>query len=169
MKNAFELCADKAIIFLNRKGSLLPCFVNLGTFAIVSAIPFSWCAAESKTTTKPTHYAYYRNSADKIVLMHRMLFGFPAGLQIDHLNHNGLDNRLSNLRAVTRSVNLLNRSGPQANSTSGVRGISWDKSRSQWMAKIKLRGRTITIGRFPSKESAAQAVSDYRLSIGCLA
>lgn len=43
------------------------------------------------------------------VYMHRILTNCPQGMEVDHINHNHLDNRKINLRIVTRSGNHLNR------------------------------------------------------------
>ncbi len=58
-----------------------------------------------------TKYAYrWKRIGSKrtIISMHRYIAGFPDGMVIDHINHNGLDNRRSNLRIVTRAENLRN-------------------------------------------------------------
>ncbi|MCD8367845.1 MAG: hypothetical protein LUC48_07465 [Clostridiales bacterium] len=46
---------------------------------------------------------------------------------------------------------------PNANNTSGVKGVYWLERESCWIAKIGVRGKSITIGRFASLESAARA------------
>ena len=43
------------------------------------------------------------------IRMHRVVLDYNGRLDVDHINHNSLDNRISNLRAVTRSVNVVNR------------------------------------------------------------
>lgn len=64
----------------------------------------------------------------KLVGAHRLIWQREHGnllstQVIDHINHNKTDNRLCNLRAVSASVNLINRRGPQANSTTGIRNV----------------------------------------------
>jgi hypothetical protein len=45
------------------------------------------------------------------LLMHRLIMDPPKGMEIDHINGNGLDNRRANMRIVTRQQNLQNRRG----------------------------------------------------------
>jgi len=90
------------------------------------------------------------------VAMHRIIMNAPRGKLVDHINGNGLDNRRANLRICTNAENMRNRHA-QRNSTSGYRGVTWDKERKLWTAAIVINNRHITIGRFPDKESAARA------------
>src|SRR5215831_14406402 len=54
-------------------------------------------------------YAYTKIGG-KLVSMHSYIMDTPPeGMEIDHINHNGLDNRRSNLRFITRGGNLHNR------------------------------------------------------------
>lgn len=89
-------------------------------------------------------------------LMHRHLVD-DGSRQIDHLNGNGLDNRRSNLRGVSHSENQRNRCGPQRNSTSGVRGVHWDKSNGRWIAAIVVFRKCVHLGCFDTLEEAAAA------------
>jgi hypothetical protein len=57
------------------------------------------------------------------VYMHRLIMGEPEGMEVDHLHHNTLDNRRSELRVRTRQANAQNRS-TDARSKTGVRGVS---------------------------------------------
>jgi hypothetical protein len=90
------------------------------------------------------------------VYMHRFIINTPAGFDTDHINGDKLDNRKSNLRAVSHSVNLQNRRHSRKN-TSGYRGVCWDKSRNKWMAFINYRNKHITLGRFDDIIEAAKA------------
>lgn len=102
-----------------------------------------------------------RTASERRALMHRAIatraFGIlPTGKEIDHANGDGLDNRRSNLRIASRSNNMAN-VGVRANNTSGFKGVSWDRSRSLWGAKIKVNYRAIHLGRFSTAEEAALA------------
>lgn len=77
---------------------------------------------------------------------------WPTG-EIDHINGNGFDNRLSNLRDVSHSENCKNMPIP-SNNLSGVRGVHWDKGHSKWRAFIKTNGRSKYLGLFADKQQA---------------
>lgn len=87
------------------------------------------------------------------VLMHRLLL--PGHRTVDHINHNGLDNRRTNLRAATGSQQGANQQ-PRGGS-SQYKGVSWDKGRSKWFAKIEVDDRQRHLGRFASEVEAARA------------
>lgn len=61
------------------------------------------------------------------VYLHRYLLDAPRGKYVDHINHNTLDNRRSNLRIVTNQENNANRNGAYTTSKTGVRGVSVHK------------------------------------------
>lgn len=97
-----------------------------------------------------------KHRKQRILYMHRVIMGFPAG-EVDHLNGNGLDNRRANLRVVSQMENQRNRSGPQSNSKSGIRGVFWIPRRGKWHAQIGYLGRPINLGTFNNVEDAKEA------------
>ncbi len=76
--------------------------------------------------------------------------------EIDHIDGDPLNCRISNLREATRIQNSFNRT-KQANNKSGYKGVSWDKKNKQWVAQIAICGRQTNLGRFNRIENAALA------------
>lgn len=100
-----------------------------------------------------------RHPRRRQVYMHIQIMGAK---HIDHINGEGLDNRRVNLRRATVAENGQNRRGPQANSTSGYRGVTWDKARKKWLAQAGLNGKRYYLGRFVDPVEAARAAADFR-------
>lgn len=80
---------------------------------------------------------------------------WPRG-DIDHIDGNGLNNAIANLRDVDRSANMRN-ARRKLNNTSGVNGVYWDKRSGKWHAQIRANGRLIYFGYFEDLEDAASA------------
>jgi hypothetical protein len=80
---------------------------------------------------------------------------FPDN-EIDHINRNCEDNRLSNLREATHQQNNRNR-GLSQNSSSGITGVSWSKAHNRWRAHITVNHRFIHLGLFSSADEAVSA------------
>ncbi|MDO8673049.1 MAG: HNH endonuclease [Dehalococcoidia bacterium] len=100
----------------------------------------------------------------RAILMHREILGLPHGKSnrvTDHINHDTLDNRRANLRAVTQGQNLQNKR-PYRNGTSKYRGVDWDKTKRRWRAEARLNGKHKHIGYFTSEDEAAAAASNWR-------
>lgn len=115
----------------------------------------------------PDGYAI-RSQGRRTVLLHREVAGLTAGdgLEVDHRDRNGLNNRRGNLRVGTRALNAQNLR-PQLSArgvppTSAHRGVCWDRTRGKWRASVGLNGKVRTIGRFDDEDEAARAASDER-------
>jgi hypothetical protein len=96
-----------------------------------------------------------------LVYMHRVIYEWhhgpiPAGHHVDHINGDGLTNLLANLRLATVAQNRMN-SAKRAGCSSRYKGVDWHSSAGAWRAKIKLNGRTIWLGHWPTEEKAAAA------------
>ena len=93
--------------------------------------------------------------SDEFGFLHRLIVNCPDDLVVDHINHNRLDNRISNLRICTRQENCMN-SGKRYNS-SGVTGVTWAQNRNRWHARIVINGKQKHLGYFKTKEEAIEA------------
>lgn len=89
---------------------------------------------------------------------------WPEG-EIDHINGDRADNRLSNLRVVDRTGNSQNRRGPQKNNKSGLQGICWVKHAKRWRAQIMARKVMHRLGYFDSPEAAHAAYMAAKASL----
>ncbi len=82
---------------------------------------------------------------------HRLIWlyhhGYMPENDIDHIDRNTLNNRIENLREVSRMCNLRN-TGNQKNNTSGVNGVGWCKQTQKWSAYIMVMSKGNSIGRF---------------------
>jgi len=107
--------------------------------------------------------------ACKTVRAHQIAFALSTGVwpefQVDHIDHNRKNNRPGNLRAATRAVNAKNQSMHRDN-TSGVCGVSWDKSRGKWHAAIRTNKQMINLGRFSDISDAKKAREDAEVRYG---
>lgn len=97
----------------------------------------------------------WRYHGDEYTFMHHDVIGYPPdGMHTDHKNQNKLDNYESNLRFISRSVSMQNRS--EWNKW-GLRGVTQTKNGCRWQAKIQHNGERIYLGTFLTKEEAASA------------
>ena len=101
--------------------------------------------------TTNTNYVYTRYMG-KWIYMHRLIMQKELNnkpqLDIDHINHNTLDNRKCNLRLATKSQNSMNRKS---------KGYYYDKRCNKYIVRIKFNNKTILIGRFENEKDAIKA------------
>jgi hypothetical protein len=91
----------------------------------------------------------------KIIFMHKMI-SKQYGMKVcDHQNHDGTDNRRSNLRPATGSQNIAN-GRRRSNNTSGYIGVSLFRQTGQWSSYLTVNYKRIHLGYFDQPEKAAR-------------
>jgi len=100
----------------------------------------------------------------RIVLMHRKIMNTPESMDVDHIDHNKLNNQKANLRNVTKSQNNMNRKSEEG-STSKYKGVFWNRGKGRWTAKIGINKRQKYIGSFSNEIEAAKAYNKVALKL----
>jgi len=125
---------------------------------------YRWCAHFPGWGWYASTTLWKRNGQTKKTTMHRLLMGFPEGMEIDHINGNGLDNRRQNLRIATRSENGANKPKYHRGGYSKYKGVTKANSNTRpWAAWIKEGGESIHLGHFLTEEQAALAYNEAAL------
>ena len=118
------------------------------------------------------HKGYRRiNIGSKNVSVHRVvseafLSDYSKGLQVDHINGDGEDNRIENLRMVTHQENLRAFNRPTRGASSEFRGVRWNKQKKKWTAQIMINKKQKHLGHFTSEFEAALAFNDGAIKYG---
>lgn len=87
--------------------------------------------------------------------MHRFILNPTSGMQVDHRDGDGLNNKRSNIRICSPSQNRQNLHVVRG--TSGFKGVGWCRRKRRWRAQIKQDGRSFHCGYFVSELDAANA------------
>lgn len=117
----------------------------------------------------PGHRTYYAirhiRRAQDARPMHRFLLGDACvGLEVDHIDGNGLNNQRANLRVATKAENQRNRRA-QLSSKSGLKGVSWHGQNQRWQAEIRLNGIRLYLGIFDTAEEAHTAYCEAAVQL----
>jgi len=136
-----------------------------GKFAIVDDKDYDWLNQWKWHAAKhpPGGYYYARRQTSRknkkrwLISMHRQIMNVLSGMQIDHINHNSLDNRRCNLRICNQSQNNQNRSKAKNEKSSQYKGVSQRSGKKKWRAHIQLNKEPLGIGSFDNEIEAARA------------
>ena len=108
-------------------------------------------------TTYAKTSVYLGNKKTKTKKLHQFILPLSEGMEVDHRNVNGLDNRKENLRPTTRAQNSINLKKTQRKTSSQYKGVSWNKYYEKWKACIKKDDILYHIGYFYDEVDAAKA------------
>jgi hypothetical protein len=117
-----------------------------------------WIIHNSKRHRSPYAVGYFgkKNKKDDYRWAHRVVIDVPVGMEVDHIDGNGLNNQKSNLRICTHRENMQNRRKP-ANNKSGHKGVHWCKREEKWVAKLWFDGKRRHLGYFKTADEAGAA------------
>ena len=119
----------------------------------------SWAILHSKLKEDWREYFYAKSCQNipeynKSMLLHRFVMNAPPDKMVDHIDLNTLNTRKSNLRLCDRNQNMRHSRG-RSDNTSGIKGVTWDKSSDKWMAYIYMNTKFINLGYYDDINKAA--------------
>lgn len=91
----------------------------------------------------------------KRVYMHRLILCAQKGSVVDHIDGNGLNNTVDNIRIISSKDNVRHRVHKNKNNSSLYRGVIFKKGK--WLARIGVDYKTLYLGSFYSPMEAAKA------------
>ena len=150
--NHIEILEDHAEIFLIDKNNEICAKALIDLDDVDKVKNIKWHRSDLQRST------YYCLSNDpEWKRIHRLIMGVTdKNIVVDHINHNGLDNRKSNLRICTSGQNTCN-CLTSKNNKSGHKGVYWSKERKKWCVQISINNKTKGLGRYDTIEEAIEA------------
>lgn len=142
---------DFRVIKLNRGKAVL---VDLGDFDRV--MQHRWSAHRAGRSWYAGTYF-----DGKYMKMHRFILDAKKGEEIDHINHDGLDNRRVNLRKCSHKQNTMNKR--KFLGTSKFKGVSWHSRDKRWAVSVYVDGKAKHLGSYKDEEAAAKAYDSAAL------
>lgn len=121
-----------------------------------------WMVRQLSKTAKRSYLI--RKEHGKSILFHREVNKTPPGMVTDHIDHNTLNNKKSNLRTCTHGQNACNRELMRVN-TSGYKGVCRSDSKHGWRARIKVNHQEIYLGAYKTKQEAYEAYRKAAIEI----
>jgi hypothetical protein len=136
-----------------------------GHVALVDAADYERVAAKKWATvlchgTQPRAQHYWREGRRvRAIGLGRFILDAPAGLVVDHINGDPLDNRRVNLRLCTQADNAMNRRKHSGQKTgrNPFKGVFPQKVGGKFFARVTCRGVDYRLGTFATAEEAARA------------
>ena len=150
-ENHIEVLEDHAEIFLINKNNEVAAKALIDIEDIDKVKSYKWHLSVERDKY---NYVISNNSPDK--KLHRFIMDAPKNTVVDHINHNPLDNRKSNLRICSNQQNICNCELAK-NNTSGVKGVYWAKDKQKWTVQVTINNKTKYIGRYSTLEEAIKA------------
>jgi len=161
-RHKYEISGQEVVIIVKRKsGEIVRAKIDLDDYEKFKTFPYSFYV-QNYSGSYYIYSNHYVNGKRKHISLHRLILGDPKGLVVDHINGDTLDNRKSNLRAVTQAANTQNRNRAKRNSSSGVRGVYFSKQIKRWVATVDVDRKRIQVGCFKELADAEIAVKEAR-------
>jgi len=114
---------------------------------------YKWCAMKQRNTFVAKR-GIRVDKKHRTIYMHNFIMGYKNCFEIDHINHNGLDNRRANLRRVTKAQNQYNKQ-PKHGCSSKYKGVTFERKSDMWQAQIQYKGINKYLGKYSTPEEAA--------------
>jgi len=131
-----------------------------GKWALIDARNYDRVSKYKWQAFKTKNGVYYAvantNNGNEKIYLHRFILGITdSKIQVDHKDHDGLNNTEENIRACTSRQNLTNKRKNKAN-LNKYKNVYLDKKSNKWLSRIYIDGTVIYIGSSKSENTMAE-------------
>jgi hypothetical protein len=126
IQNKYEIRGDVTCIFVIYKGIEMESIIDTEDFERLYRIGCTWYVVKNGTNIYVNGKYIIKKGEKKSLHLHKFILDEQQQnkLDIDHINHNTLDNRKCNLRFLTKAENVQNMKGAHKGNKTGIRGVS---------------------------------------------
>lgn len=167
-KNEYKIVDDYVIIYAKKRdGRIFEIFIDLENLdEVIFNFNYKWGARWEPHIDNyygaATYYNYYGDGRSKTILMQNFIMKPLEDEVVDHIDHNPLNNRRSNLRNIKVQENCLHRKGGNKNNKSGYRNVSWLNGYKAWCVQLSIDGKNTLLGKFDDVHEAGKFAEEMR-------
>lgn len=169
LRNNYRVEGDFAYIELSSaKYGKMETKISLSDLDKAISMPYTWYPKHAAKTDNFYVAAniYVSKKTRTTIKLHRFLLSpDDSYLDVDHINHNTLDNSRENLRVTTPSQNQMNRNRSNKNNRTGVIGVSYRKDSQKYRVRVYRDRKLVFNEEFAELEDAEQASISARREI----
>ena len=111
-------------------------------------------------------FSFTKNGKPKNYLAHRLVikhFLHDSKKEVNHIDFDKTNNNIVNLEYTSRRENTTHYNvSKKLNTSSKYVGVSWNKDRNKWIAKIKINNKTKYLGGFVDEIDAYNCYINYK-------
>ena len=132
----------------NKKGRIINVLID--TEDLEKIKEYNWSAGWRGGYQKRYYIQYsdYSTGKCKSILLHKFIMDVWDNREVDHIDHDSLNNRKYNLRPSEVKNNAKNRKGKNSNNKSGYRNVCWHKHDNCWAVQLQINGKNKVLKRF---------------------
>jgi hypothetical protein len=149
MKNNYRI--ENGVVFMECtfEGRTVEAMFDEDKLSIAESYPLTWYVKRSSKTCCYVTGISTKEGKQTVTYLHRLLTNCPDNMVVDHIDHNTLDNRLENLRVVTRKANIQN--------FREQKGITYREDLGKWVVRMQANGKQMHLGCFLDYDDALVA------------
>lgn len=149
-RNKWTIDEDIAICEIEYHGENIKCVIDADRYD--EAKNFSWRISQKKRKYYVVAGSFKKGT---MIYIHQLILGKPEdGKEIDHIDGDSLNNRISNLRYVTHQGNVDNIRQIRTDNSLGIRGIAFDKKYGKYVVDFSYHGERIYVKPWETIEEA---------------
>ncbi|WP_039793673.1 AP2 domain-containing protein [Paenibacillus elgii] len=169
IRNKYEVLGDTTIIHVEkRNGEKFEVLIDTEDLELLDQlnmlVSVQWHRGTEDYYARMTKYISKAEGGPsyQILMLHRLIMDAQDNEEVDHKDHNTLDNRKRNLRKTLKIENCKNRSGKNSNNKTGYRNVCWIEKDKRYIVQLQVNGKNTRLGSFKDVHEAGRFADEMR-------